>query len=75
MYCVLPIGLLIAVILLLGVWLGKASKKKAQAVQAPATVVTDDVQQKLATLKSMLEQGLITGTDYEAKKADILAKM
>jgi len=75
LYCVLPIGLLIAVILLLGLWLGKASKKKAQAVQAPATVVTDDVQQKLATLKSILEQGLITGTDYEAKKADILAKM
>ena len=75
LYCVLPIALLIAVILLLGMWLGRASKKRAQAVQAPAPVAAEDSQQKLATLKSMLDQGLITQTDYEAKKADILAKI
>jgi len=42
---VLPIVTLIALMLGLGVWLGKASKKKAQVVPAPAPVVTEDAQQ------------------------------
>jgi hypothetical protein len=75
LYCVLPIVLLIALILGLGVWLGRASKKRSQIVQVPAPVVTEDAQQKLKKLKSMLDEGLIAETDYEAKKADILSKM
>lgn len=75
LFCVLPIVILIAVILILGVWLGRQSKKRAQIVQAPAPAVTEDTQQKLKNLKTMLDEGLITQTDYEAKKADILSKM
>jgi cytoskeletal protein CcmA (bactofilin family) len=74
-YCVLPIVLLIAVMIGLGVWLGRASKKREPIAQAPALVVTEDAQQKLQKLKAMLDEGLITESDYEAKKAEILSKM
>jgi predicted small secreted protein/uncharacterized membrane protein len=75
LFCVLPFVILIALILILGIWLGKQSKKRAQIVPAPAPAVTEDTQQKLKNLKAMLDEGLITETDYEAKKADILSKM
>jgi uncharacterized membrane protein len=75
LYCVLPIVLLIVLILGLGVWLGRASKKRSQIVQAPAPNEAKDIHQKLQKLKSMLDEGLITDADYEAKKADILSKM
>jgi hypothetical protein len=75
LYCVLPIGLLIALILGLGTWLGRQSKKRPEVVQAPATTVTEDTQTKLQNLKKMLDDGLITETDYETKKAELLAKM
>ena len=76
LYCVLPIVILIVVILGLGVWLGRISKKRrVQNAPAAAPVVTEDSQQKLQKLKSMLDEGLITETDYATKKADILSKM
>ena len=75
LYCVLPIGLLILIILGLGTWLGRQSKKRVEVVQASAVAVSEDAQTKLQNLKKMLDDGLITQTDYEAKKADILAKM
>ena len=75
LYCVLPLVILIAVIILVSVWLGRASKQKPVVVQAPAPVVTENVQQKLQQLKSMLDEGLITETDYESKKADLLSKL
>ena len=75
LFCVLPFIILIALILGLGVWLGRVSKRRAQAGSAPAPAVTEDAQQKLKNLKAMLDEGLITETDYEAKKADILSKM
>jgi hypothetical protein len=75
LYCVLPIGLLILLILGLGTWLGRQSKKRVEVVQAPAAAVSEDAQTKLQNLKKMLDDGLITQTDYEAKKADILSKM
>ena len=75
LYCILPIALLILIILALGTWLGRQSKKRVQVVQAPAPAVSEDAQMKLQNLKKMLDEGLITQTDYEAKKADILAKM
>lgn len=97
--CVLPIVLLIVLILLLGMWLGRSSKKRAEVVQAPATAqapaptpvvapgatspaapvaataAAEDAQTKLQQLKSLLDQGLISESDYEAKKAEILSKM
>ncbi len=75
LYCILPVGLLIIIILVLGTWLGRQSKKKPEIVQAPAPVIINDTQTKLQNLKKMLDDGLINETDYEAKKADILAKM
>ena len=75
LYCVLPIVILIAIILILGVWLGRQSKKKSQSVAAPVQPTTDDAQSKLQSLKKMLDECLISQTDYETKKADILSKM
>jgi cytoskeletal protein CcmA (bactofilin family) len=75
LFCVLPIVLLIALMIGLGMWLGRVSRKREPSVQAPSSVLTEDAQQKLQKLKAMLDEGLITESDYEAKKADILAKM
>ena len=75
LYCVLPIALLIAVILGLGTWLGKQSKKRSEVVQAPAAAVSEDAKTKLENLKKMLDEDLISKDDYEAKKAEILSKM
>ena len=73
--CVLPIVFLVVLILGLGVLLGRASKRRPQAAQASVPVVEDDIQTKLQKLKALLDQSLITETDHEAKKADILSKM
>jgi cytoskeletal protein CcmA (bactofilin family) len=75
LYCVLPLVILIGLILGLGVLLGRSSKRKSQTAPAPATSAGDDPQQKLKQLKAMLDEGVITEKDYEAKKADILSKM
>jgi uncharacterized membrane protein YraQ (UPF0718 family) len=89
LFCVLPLVLIIVLILLLGMWVGRSSKKRANAVEAHATapapepvaapqaspVATEDTQTKLQQLKALLDQGLISEADYEAKKADILSKM
>lgn len=75
LYCVLPIVLLIAIILGLGTWLGRQSKKRAEVVQAPATAISEDAKTKLENLKKMQDEGLISKDDYETKKADILSKM
>jgi hypothetical protein len=75
LYCVLPIALLIALILGLGTWLGRQSKKRSEAAQAPTAVVSEDAKTKLENLKKMLDEGLISKDDYETKKAEILSKM
>lgn len=76
LYCVLPISLLIAIMIILGVWLGRASKRRTEIPQAPpAPVMSEDAQGKLQKLKAMLDEGLISEADYEAKKTDILSKM
>jgi len=46
-----------------------------QAISQPAAPRTADVSGKLKQLKKMHEEGLINGQDYEAKKADLLAKL
>jgi hypothetical protein len=75
LYCVLPIALLIIIILALGTWLGRQSKKRAQVAQAPSVVGTEDAKTKLESLKKMLDDDLISKDDYEKKKAEILSKM
>jgi predicted small secreted protein len=75
LYCVLPIVLLIAILLGLGTWLGRQSKKRAEVVPATATAGGADAKTKLENLKKMLDEGLISKDDYETKKADILSKM
>jgi uncharacterized membrane protein len=75
LYCVLPIVLLIVIILGLGTWLGRQSKKRSEAAQVPAAVVSEDAKTKLENLKKMQDEGLISKDDYETKKAEILSKM
>jgi cytoskeletal protein CcmA (bactofilin family) len=75
LFCVLPFAIIIALILVLGMWLGRSSRRAPQVVPAPASSETEDAQEKLKQLKAMLDGGLITETDYETKKADILSKM
>jgi len=75
LYCVLPIVALVALILGLGTWLGRQSSKRGRIAHGPVTAITEDTKDKLQNLKKMLDESLITPTDYEAKKADILAKM
>lgn len=75
LYCVLPIAIFIAFILGLGTWLGRQSRKRGQTEQAPVPTVIEDTKTKLHNLKKLLDDGLITPTDYESKKADILSSM
>ncbi len=97
LFCVLPCVLVVGFILLLGLWLGRISRRKPQpaaagapAGGAPAAPVSvppaspapvappaaqEDIPTRLRNLKSLLDEGLISQTDYEAKKADILSKM
>jgi hypothetical protein len=75
LYCVLPIVILIAIMIGLGTWLGRQSKKRVEVSQPPSTSIGEDAQAKLQSIKKMLDEGLITQTDYEAKKAEILSKM
>jgi membrane protease subunit (stomatin/prohibitin family) len=46
-----------------------------QAPGATAAATADDPMAKLTKLKNMLDAGLITQTEYDKKKADILAAM
>ena len=75
LYCVLPIAIFIAFILGLGTWLGRQSRKRVQTEQTPVPTVIEDSKTKLQNLKKLLDEGLITPTDYESKKADILSTM
>ena len=53
-----------------------APQAQAAAPQAPAAApAADNPQAKLAQLKGLLDQGLITQADYDAAKADVLKKL
>jgi hypothetical protein len=60
---------------------GKASPEdvrkafEAQGIRQRPQPEADDPKAKLEKLKDMLDSGLITQTEFEAKKADILAKL
>lgn len=47
----------------------------AQVINMNASSITEDRVKKLADLKAMLDQGLITAQEYEAKKKAILDRM
>jgi cytoskeletal protein CcmA (bactofilin family) len=69
-YCVLPV-VVIGVLFYLLASLGR--RRPAVVEQGPA--VSEDPTQKLKQLQEMMERGLITEADYEAKKAEILSRM
>ena len=47
-----------------------------QSAPAPAAAApTEDPMEKLTKLKSMLDMGILTQEEFDAKKADILSKM
>lgn len=69
-YCVLPLVVLGALIYLL---VGFGRRRPAAPAQALAA--SEDPTQKLKQLQEMLDSGLITEADYEAKKAEILSRM
>ena len=45
------------------------------AKPAPAPASSEDPKQRLKQLKEMLDEGLVTEAEYEAKKTEILAGM
>ncbi|MBK9395286.1 MAG: SPFH domain-containing protein, partial [Uliginosibacterium sp.] len=55
--------------------MGQAMNGLNQAPAAAAAPAADDPTAKLGKLKVMLDQGLITQTDYDTAKADVLKKM
>jgi hypothetical protein len=67
-WAILLIGLGVF-LLLRTLWSGTPTERK----QAP--VESEDPTQKLSQLKEMLDEGLISEAEYEAKKAEILAGM
>ncbi len=54
---------------------GGAARARPNAQKTAAENNLDQIEQKLAKLKSMYDKGLITKEDYEKKKAEILESM
>ena len=53
----------------------QAAARGAAAREAPAEAESGDVAERLARLRALRDQGLITALDYEAKKAEILSRL
>lgn len=75
--CCLPVLGLVVVVGALLFWIQRRRRPvvKAPAPQAQAPVAPEDPTQKLKQLKEMMDEGLISEAEYEAKKAEILSKM
>ncbi len=58
-----------------GINIGAAGAAASQAATQPPPPAKEDPVQILGKLKQMLDQGLISADEYNAKKKDILAKM
>ena len=71
LYCVLPL-VFIGVVIGVAVYLARR-RRRQRIVEAPAP--SGEPTQKLKQLKGMLDDGLITEEEYEAKKAEILSRM
>jgi hypothetical protein len=71
LYCVLPLAL-IGVVIGVAVYLIRRRRRQRMAeLPAPSGEPTE----KMKQLKAMLEEGLITKEEFEAKKAEILSRM
>lgn len=66
--CIIPLAVLVVFMAL-----GAAIMRRKPLAVPQEQVTTDDVTQKLRQLKGMLDEGLITETDYEAKKNELLS--
>jgi len=53
----------------------QAAQRGAAAREAPAPEDEGDVAERLARLRALRDQGLITAQDYDAKKAEILSRL
>jgi hypothetical protein len=53
----------------------QAAARGAAAREAPAEEASGDAAKRLARLRGLRDQGLITASDYEAKKAEILSRL
>ena len=58
-----------------GINIGAAGAAASQAAIQPPPPAKEDPVQVLGKLKQMLDQGLITADEYNAKKKDLIAKM
>ena len=70
--CLLPLGALFLILVLI---IAVARRGPAPAVQAPPPAPVDDPAQTLRQLKELLDDGLISEEEYEAKRAEIIASM
>jgi len=72
LFCVLPVVLVGAIVIYLR---RRQPVAKAPVAEAPAPPPSEDPKQKLKQLKEMLDDGVISEAEYEAKKAEILSSM
>lgn len=70
--CVLPP---LAIVLFVVLIVAFARRRPAPAAPVPAPAAADEPSQKLRQLQSMLDDGLITDEEYEAKRAEIIANV
>lgn len=72
LFCILPLALLAGLILIIALLV---RRRPATVEKAPPSAEAETATQKLKQLKQMLEDGLITEAEFEAKKAEILGGM
>jgi cytoskeletal protein CcmA (bactofilin family) len=72
--CLLPLALLGGLIFLVVLFARRQPSKVGPAGEAGVTASEPTPTQKMQHLKEMLDQGLITNSEYEAKKSEILEK-
>ncbi len=70
--CLLPLAVLVLFLILI---IAFARRRPAPAAPVQPAAPVDEPSQKLRQLKAMLDDGLITEEEYEAKRAEILANM
>ena len=58
-----------------GITINNAPAAAPAAAPAPAPAAAEDPMEKLTKLKSMLDMGILTQAEFDAKKAEILAKL
>jgi membrane protease subunit (stomatin/prohibitin family) len=69
------IGASLAAGLGVGQMMAGVMNQTVAATQPPTTLVVEDPSAKLGQLKGLLDQGLITPSDYDSAKAEVLKKL